>query len=74
MELITVLMQPENIIMGIINAVLYYGFFYYGLHAIKSKVNLHVAAIILTILFSLIIATCPIIDIIVEGALKCASA
>lgn len=49
------------ITLALVNAVIWYFFFYYLLYSIKTTINLSQAALILLILFSLGIATCPLI-------------
>ncbi len=45
----------------IISCIIWYAFFYCLLHSIKRDVNLYVHALLLVVLFSLSIVTCPII-------------
>lgn len=52
---------PIMLLLGIINATLWYFFFYYLLYSIKRAVNIWVAAFILLLLFSLALITCPLV-------------
>lgn len=49
------------VILAIINAVIWYFFFYYLLYSIKREINLWSASLILLVLFSLALITCPLV-------------
>lgn len=49
------------LVLAVVNIVVWYYFFYYLLYSIKSNADLQRSAIILVILLSLGIATCPLI-------------
>ncbi len=54
-------MRMPILLLSIVNAILLYFFFYYLLYSIKRDVNLWVAALILLILLSLALITCPLV-------------
>ncbi len=55
------------LVLAVVNAVVWYYFFYYLLHSIKSNDNIQRSALVLVLLSSLGIVTCPLII----GTLSC---
>ena len=48
-----------SVLLLILSTSIWYGFFYYLLYSIKRDVNLHQSALILLVLLSLGLLTCP---------------
>ena len=53
--------QLSIMLLSLVNGLFYYAFFYYLLYSIKNTVNLHYSALILLVLFSFALLTCPIV-------------
>lgn len=56
----------------ILNGIIWYLFFYYLLYSIKKEVNIKNYALLLLIIFSLGIVTCPIVLNLIISHAECA--